>query len=102
MIKVAFCNPKKLVSNGVWALKVLLTSSLDIEQFMFKLAMKSNACATMVKLTNVIPLTPLWGTFSASKLIACFFPKYYKLAKIVMVQVLSNVEGEQCFSSLAF
>jgi hypothetical protein len=91
VIKVAFCNPKKLVGSDVWVPEVLLTSSLDIKQFMFKLAMKSNACATMVKLIDVNLLTCLWCTLSTSKLLACSFPKYFKLAKIVMVQVLDNV-----------
>jgi hypothetical protein len=39
MIKVAFCNPKKLADSDVWVLEVLSTFSLNIEQFMFKLAM---------------------------------------------------------------
>jgi hypothetical protein len=39
VIKVAFCNPKKLADNDVWVLEVLSTFSLNIEQFMFKLAM---------------------------------------------------------------
>ncbi len=55
MIKVAFWDPKKLVDNDVWVLDFLLLSSFDIEQFMFKLNMKSNAYATMVKLINVNP-----------------------------------------------
>jgi hypothetical protein len=55
VIKVAFWNPKKPVDNDVWVLEFLLSSSLDIEQFMFKLNMKSNACATMVKLIDVNP-----------------------------------------------
>jgi hypothetical protein len=55
VIKVAFCNPKNLVGNDVWVFEVLLSSSFDIKQFMFKLAMKSNACAIMVKLIDVNP-----------------------------------------------
>ncbi len=31
-----------------------------------------------------------------------FFPKYFKLAKIVMVQGLESVEDEHCFNSLTF
>jgi hypothetical protein len=94
VIKVAFCNPKKLVGSDAWVLEVLLTSSLDIKQFMFKLAMKLNACATMVKLIDVNPLTRLWCILLASKLLVYSFPKYFKLAKINMVQVLGSVEDE--------
>jgi hypothetical protein len=35
-------------------------------------------------------------------MLTCSFSKYFKLAKIAMVQVLGNVEDEQCFSSLEF
>jgi len=78
------------------------TSSLDIEQFMFKLAMKSNACTTMVKSIDGNPLTHLWHTLSTSRLFVYSFPKYFKLARIIMVQVISSIKNEQCFISLAF
>jgi len=56
MIKVAFCNPKKLADNDVWVLEVLSTFSLNIEQFMYvQVGHESNACATMVKLIDVNP-----------------------------------------------
>ncbi len=79
MIKVAFCSPKKLADSDVW---VLSTSSFNIEQFMFKLTMISNACVEMAKLIDMNLLTHLWRIFSASKLVVCSFPKYFKLAKI--------------------
>jgi hypothetical protein len=94
VIKVAFCSPKKLASSDVWVLEVLSTSSFNIEQFMFKLTMISNACVAMAKLIDMNLLTHLWRIFSASKLIVCSFPKYFKLAKIVMVQVLGSREDE--------
>ncbi len=101
MIKAIFCNPKKLASSNVWVPKVMSTSSLDIEQYMFKLAMKSNVCTAMAKLIDVNPLTHLWHTFSTSKLFVYSFPKYFKLVEITMVQVISNIKDEQCFISLA-
>jgi len=56
VIKVAFSNPKKLADNDVWVPEVVLISSLNIEQSMFKLAMKSNACVVMAKTIDVNPL----------------------------------------------
>ncbi len=94
MIKVAFCSPKKLAGNDVWVLEVLSTSSFNIEQFMFKLTMISNACVAMAKLIEMNLLTHLWRIFSASKLVVCSFPKYFKLAKIAVVQVLGSREDE--------
>jgi hypothetical protein len=94
VIKVAFCSPKKLASNDVWVLEVLSTSSFNIEQFMFKLTMTSNACVVMAKLIDMNLLTHLWRIFSTSKLGVCSFPKYIKLAKIAMVQVLGSREDE--------
>jgi hypothetical protein len=102
VIKVAFCSPKKLADSDVWVLEVLSTSSFDVKESMVKLTMISNARATMAKLIDMNILMRLWRIFSASKLLVCFFPKYFKLAKIAMVQVLGNMEDEQCFSSLTF
>jgi hypothetical protein len=57
VIKATFCHHKKLVNNDTWALEVLSATSLDIQQFMFKLALKSNVYTTMVKLLDVNLLT---------------------------------------------
>jgi hypothetical protein len=56
--------------------------------------MISKACVAMAKLIDTNLLTHLWRIFSTSKLIVCSFPKYFKLAKIVMVQVLGSREDE--------
>ncbi len=97
VIKVAFCHPKKLGNSDVWVFKVLLAASFDIRQSIFKLVMKSNAYTAVAKLFDVNPLTHLWCTFPASRMLACSFPEYFKLAKITMIQVLGNVEDKQCF-----
>jgi hypothetical protein len=55
VIKVAFCHPKKLDDSDIWVLEVLLTTSLDIQRSMFKLAMKSNSRVAMVKSFDVNP-----------------------------------------------
>jgi hypothetical protein len=76
--------------------EVLSTTSLDIQQSMFKLDMKSNACVALAKPCDVNhPLTHIWRTFSTSRVPICSFPKYFKLVEIGMVQVLAScVEDE--------
>jgi hypothetical protein len=59
VIKENFCHPKKLGSNDICGLEVLLATSLVIQQSLFKLAMKSNACAAMTKPLDVNHLTRL-------------------------------------------
>ncbi len=82
--------------------KVLSVVSLDIQQFMFKLAMTSNVCTTMVKPLNVNHFTLFWCILSTSKVLACEFFEYFKSVEIAMVQMFGSVEDEWCFSSLAF
>jgi hypothetical protein len=72
VIKVAYCQPKKVCTN-VWVLEVLLASPLDIQQSMFKLAMKSNTLDAMAKPTYLNPLTLFWCTFSTNILFSCSF-----------------------------
>jgi hypothetical protein len=59
MIKTTFSHPNKLGNSGVWVLEALSITSLDIQQYMFKLAMRANAYVTMAKLLDVNPLTHL-------------------------------------------
>lgn len=73
VIKAAFCHPKKLGNSDVWVLKVLLVASFDIRQFIFKLAMKSNAYIAMAKLLDVNALTHLWCIFPASRMLVVIF-----------------------------
>jgi hypothetical protein len=73
VIKATFCHPKKLGNSDVWVLKVLLVTSFDIRQSIFKLAMKSNAYIAMAKLLDVNALTHLWCTFPAFRMLAVLF-----------------------------
>jgi len=100
VIKITFCHPKKLVDSETWVLKVLSVASFDMQQSMFKLVMKSNTCATMVKPLEMNPLTWLWHTLSTFRVLVCAFPEYFKLVEIAMVQMFGSVEDEQCFSYL--
>ncbi len=79
----------------VWVLEVLLTTFLDIQESIFMLAMKSNALDTVAKLANLNPLTQLLCILLASKMISCSFFKYFKLAKIAMIQVLGSMKNKQ-------
>jgi hypothetical protein len=88
VIKVALCHPKKLGSSDVWAHEVLSTTSFNIQQSLFKKAMKSNAWVAMVKPFDVNPLTCLWHTFSTSIMLTYSFPNYFKLAKLPLYKSL--------------
>ncbi len=81
--------------------KCFLSTSLDIQQFILKLAMKSNALDAMVKPTNANSIPHLWCTPSTSKVIFYFVKKYLKLVVIAIVQVFGSVEDDGCFSVLA-
>jgi len=61
MIKVTYFHPKRLGINDVWvAHEVLSTTSIDIQQSMFTLVMKSNVSDVMVKpLDDANPLMGL-------------------------------------------
>jgi hypothetical protein len=63
--------------------------------------MKSNVVDVMAKLTNENPIFCFWCTLSTSRVLSCSLPKYFKVVKIAMVQVLGSVKDEQCFGSLA-
>jgi hypothetical protein len=53
-------HPKKLGKIDVWVHDVKLSmASLDIQQFIFKVAMKSNANVIMVKPLDVNPFSHL-------------------------------------------
>lgn len=78
VIKTYFCHPKKLGNSDTWVLKVLLVASFDIQQYIFKLAMKSNAYIAMAKLLDVNPLTPLVH-FSSIYNACMFFSRVFQV-----------------------
>jgi hypothetical protein len=69
---------------------------------MFKLMMKLNAIARMAPPFDTNPLTRMWHFMTTSRVFVCSFPKYVKLVEMAMVQIVSGVEDECCFSMLAF
>jgi hypothetical protein len=64
--------------------------------------MKANATFAIEPLILLNPFIHLWKTFSTSKVLQSFLSKYFKLAKIVAVQVLKSVENKHTFSILSF
>ncbi len=81
-------------------LKVLSTTSFGVQQSMVKMAMKSNVDVVMAKSHDVNPLMPLQCTLWTSIMFTCSCVKYFKLVKIVMVQVLGRVKIEWYFNFL--
>jgi hypothetical protein len=61
VIKKTYCHPKKVGNSHVWVPRMLLIIALDIEQYMFKLSMKSNAIDAMAKPSDVNFVSCLWG-----------------------------------------
>jgi hypothetical protein len=64
--------------------------------------MKSNAVDAMAKPIDVNHVFCLWCTLLTSRVLSFSFPKYFKLAKIAMVQVIGSVKDECYLNSLAF
>jgi hypothetical protein len=75
-------------------LKVLSSFDLDLQMLFFKLTMKSNVNSTMVLPQKLNPLTRIWTSLVASPVIILQLPKYFKLAKIAMIQMIGYVEDE--------
>jgi hypothetical protein len=48
------------------------------------------------------PLTKMWHLVTTFQVLSFSFPKYLKLVELAMVQIVSGVEDEKCFSTLVF
>jgi hypothetical protein len=93
-------------------LALLSSWDLNAQQGFFKLTMKSNTFQVMAEVValainkvnpqNVNPFTCFWKVINVFHLLFDTFPKYLKLAKIVMTHVLGYVEDERCFSFVSF
>jgi hypothetical protein len=64
--------------------------------------MKNNSKATMEPPFDLNPLTQIWKTLDAFRVLMHSFLKYFKLVKMTIVHVLGSVEDDKCFSSLGF
>ena len=104
VLKNWYCNTKVLGSGVDKEIipGILDRWSLDSQQGYFKIAMKSNAPAAMEPPYDLNPVTQIWRTISASRVLAHGFPEYLKLAEIALVHVIGSVEDERVFSSVSF
>jgi len=51
---------------------------------------------------HVNPLTRLWWTLESFHIFWHSFPKFFKLVKIAVVQMLGSMEDDQPFSTFSF
>jgi hypothetical protein len=68
---------------------------------MFKLIMKSNAI-TCVAPFSLESFDQMWHLVMTSWVLVSNIPKYVKLAKLTMVQIIGSMEVERCSSILTF
>ncbi len=85
--------------------KICLTMfiiAFDMQSSVFKIIMQSNVAITMEAPFHVNPFIRFWCTSEASHIWQHVFSKFFKLAKIIVIQVLGSVEDERTFSTLSF
>jgi len=67
ILKIFLCQPKKVKPNEVRVPRFFLTTTFELQRFLFVLAMKSDFKLAMQKPFDINPFTKLWKTFSSSK-----------------------------------
>jgi len=67
----------------------------------FKITMQSNVVDVMEAPFHANPLTQFWQILEASCILWHFILKFFKLAKIPVVQMLVSMEDEQTFFTLS-
>jgi hypothetical protein len=102
VLKTFFCTPKKIGVVEHVVLDVLCASTLDVQKFMFKITMKSNAKVALGPPSTINPLTKMWGIIFHSIVLFCNISKYVKSTQIAMIQVLGSMEDKQVFNNLNF
>jgi hypothetical protein len=104
VVKTSLCYGKISTLNGqeVQVFEILNAGDLECQQGLFKLTMKSNAMACMAPPFDINLPTKMWRLVTTSHILITSFPKYVKLAKLAMVQVVGNVEDERCLFILVF
>jgi hypothetical protein len=100
VIKTTFCSRFWRDEDEIFMYKILNVNDLDNQQNMFKLRRKSNLATCMVPPFDINLLTKMWHLMATSQVHICKFPKYVKLAKLVMVQIVSNLENQKYFFTL--
>jgi hypothetical protein len=64
--------------------------------------MKSNATTCMTPPFDLNPVIKMWCLVIGFRVFSSSFPKYVKLVELAMVQIVSSMEDERCFFTLAF
>lgn len=102
ILKVAFCQPKKVGLNEVWVPTLFSSIAFDLQRFLFVFTMKNNAKLIMQKPFDLNPLTKLWKTLSSSQILEHQSPKYIKLIELVVCAIYWFNRGWTIFSTFAF
>jgi hypothetical protein len=87
ILKVAFCQPKKVGFNEVWVPTLFSAIAFDLQRFLFVLTMKNNAKLVMQKPFDLNPLTKLWKTLSSSQILEHQSLEYIKLIELVVCAI---------------
>jgi hypothetical protein len=64
ILKIAFCQPKKVGPNKVWVPRLFLTTTFDLQRFLYVFTMKSDVKLPMQKPLDINQFNKLWKTFS--------------------------------------
>ncbi len=67
ILKIALCQPKKVRPNEVWVPRLFLTTTFDLQRFLFVFTMKSDVKLALQKPFDINPFTKLWKTLSSSQ-----------------------------------
>ncbi len=100
LLKEHYCYEQQ---SNIVSPSILSLITLKLQCNTFKCTMKANhVCSTMELPILVNPFTLLWITLSTFKVLQSTLSEYFKLAKIVTVQVLRSMEDEWTFSTSYF
>jgi len=104
VVKTSFCYNKISTLNGqeVQVFEIFNVRDLEYQQGLFKLIMKSNATTCMGPPFDTNLPTKMWRLMTTFHILITSFPKYVKLVKLAMVQMVGSVEDERCFFILVF
>ncbi len=81
---------------------ILSLRAMNLQQSNFKCTMKANVVVAMEPPFHVNPFTQLWQILSIFQIPKNFFPEFFNLAEIDVIQVSRSVEDEHTFSTLSF
>ncbi len=92
----------KLQANFVIFPSILSFETMNLQQNIFKCIMKVDVVITTEPSFHMNLFTRLQWTLSISRILINYFIEFFKLANIVAIQILRNVEDEHTFSTFSF